>query len=120
MHRAYELQGHQWLSLRVGSNIIQVPHFVISGGIQYLCHINMEKFGHVPHFVIWVEPNIGHVPHFSPILLAKQLTLCKTPNPKLSPFPLFIFMPKGDKSIGLGQDFRFYSLLVRAECVRCP
>ena len=38
MHRAYELQGHQRLSLRVGSNIIQVPYFVISGGIQYLCH----------------------------------------------------------------------------------
>jgi hypothetical protein len=111
MHRAYELQGHQRLSLRVGSNIIQVPHFVISGGIQYLCHKNMEKIGHVPHFVIWVELNIGHFLHFSPVFLVKQLTLFKTPNPKISPFPLFIFRPKIDKSIGLGARLQVFYIV---------
>ena len=32
-------------------------------------------------------------------------------RPEFSPFPLFIFRSKGDKFIGLGQDFRFNRLL---------
>jgi hypothetical protein len=68
------------VSVRVESNIIQVPRFVISGGIQHLCHINMENFGHVPHFVIRVEPNIGHVPHFSPSFQPNNLLQYKRPN----------------------------------------
>ena len=42
-------------------NFGHVPHFVILGGIQHLCHIKMENIGHVPHFVI--TGGIQHLYH---------------------------------------------------------
>ena len=85
MYRAYELQGYQLLSLRVGSNIIQIPK--------------------------WVELNIGHFLHFNLVFLFKQFTLFKTPSPKISHFPLFIFRPKSDKSIGLGARLQVFYIV---------